>query len=166
MTILRSFCLSLIAAGAALATEPVLPGKDPVPGQFPAGYRSWTHVKSALATPTFPSTDAPGGLHHVYANDKAMTGLKTGTFPDGAALVFDLLSVRERNGLVAEGPRNRVDVMVKDSGAYPKSGGWWFGRFMGDDWGKEVLTPAQRSACFQCHQQPRARDYVISEFRK
>jgi hypothetical protein len=56
--------------------------------------------------------------------------------------------------------------MVKDSTAYPKSGGWWFGRFMGDEWATEVLTPGQQSACFQCHQQPRARDYVISEFRK
>jgi len=133
---------------------------------FPTGYRSWTHVKSALVGSTFPSFDTQGGLHHIYANDKAMEGLRSGSFPDGATLVFDLVEAREKNGLTAEGPRRRVDVMVKDRQGYPKSGGWWFGRYLGDDREHEALSPTERADCFRCHQQPRTRDLVFSEFRK
>lgn len=166
MTTFRALCLSLIATGAALATEPALPGKNAVPGQFPRDYRSWTHVKSALVGPDFPAFDTQGGLHHVYANDKAVEGLKTGQFLEGAALVFDLLEIREKNGLSLEGPRRRVDVMVKGGKGYAATGGWWFARYKGDDWEHDLLSAEQRSTCFHCHQQPRARDYVISEFRK
>lgn len=166
MRILHPRLIHKFVISAALIPGLCAFAKDLQDPHFPVGYRSWTHVKSALVGPSFPSFDTQGGLHHIYANEKAMEGLRSGHFPDGARLVFDLVEARERNGLTAEGPRRRIDVMVKDSQAYPKSGGWWFGRYMGDDWEHETLSPAQREGCYQCHQQPRTRDLVFSEFRK
>jgi len=43
---------------------------DEIP--YPTGYRRWTHVKSALIGPESPSFAGSGGVHHIYANEKAM----------------------------------------------------------------------------------------------
>lgn len=139
---------------------------DNSPDQFPAGYRQWVHVKSALIGPQFPQFASEGGIHHIYANDKAMQGLRTGQFPDGAVLVYDLLETTENGGVISEGPRRRVDVMRKDSKAYAGSGGWWFGRFMGKDQQHETLTSEHRAACFACHQNRQAQGFVFSAFRE
>ena len=32
-----------------------------------------------------------GGIHHIYANDKAIEGYRNELFPDGAVIIFDLL---------------------------------------------------------------------------
>jgi len=45
------------------------------------------------------------GIHHVYANDKALEGLKHGDYPDGAVLVFDLLDYQEKDHALTEGKR-------------------------------------------------------------
>ena len=102
-----------LALLAGLLTGPDLRSREAGTPGFPMGYRSWTHVKSALVGPAFPSFDTQGGIHHIYANEKAMEGLRSGHFADGATLVFDLVEAREKNGLTTEGPRRRVDVMTK-----------------------------------------------------
>jgi len=161
---ITKFAIAL--AGVALSSLCVcLKAADNAADKFPASYRKWVHVKSALIGPQFPQFAAEGGIHHVYANDKAMEGLRTGQFPDGAVLVYDLLETAENSGVTSEGPRRRVDVMRKDSKAYPGSGGWWFGRFMGSDQQNEVLTSEQRAACFACHQRRQPHGFVFSEFR-
>jgi len=132
---------------------------------FPVGYREWTHVKSAVIGPQFPSFETEGGFHHIYANKEARQGLKSGQFPDGSILVYDLLSATEQGGVVSEAARRRVDVMYKDEKQYPESGGWRFQRFMGDDQSKDVLTEEHRAACFSCHQSQKRHDFVFSEFR-
>ena len=161
---ITKFAIAL--AGVALSSLCIcLKAADNAADKFPASYRKWVHVKSALIGPQFPQFAAEGGIHHVYANDKAMEGLRTGQFPDGAVLVYDLLETAENSGVTSEGPRRRVDVMRKDSKAYPGSGGWWFGRFMGSDQQNEVLTSEQRAACFACHQRRQPHGFVFSEFR-
>jgi hypothetical protein len=45
---------------------------------FPEGYRNWTHVKSAVILEGHVNYNAFGGVHHVYANDEAITALKDG----------------------------------------------------------------------------------------
>ena len=158
MTITR---IAIALAGLALCSLWVcLNAADNAVDQFPAGYRQWVHVKSALIGPQFPAFATEGGIHHIYANDKAMQGLRTGQFSDGSVLVYDLLETSENGGVTSEGQRRRVDVMRKDSKAYPGSGGWWFGRFMGNDHQNDVLTAEHRSACFACHH------FVFSGFRE
>ena len=58
---------------------------------FPDGYRFWNHVKSMVLQEGHPLYDSFGGIHHIYANEEALTGYREGTFPDGAILVFGLL---------------------------------------------------------------------------
>ncbi len=133
---------------------------------FPTGYREWVHVKSAVLGPQFPAFETEGGIHHIYANDKARQGFKTGNFPDGSIVVYDLLTTTENNGVMSEGARRRVDVMYKDSQAYRESGGWRFERFMGDDQSTDVLSPEHRASCFQCHKSQEKHDFVFSQFRR
>src|SRR5687767_12047319 len=47
---------------------------------YPDGYRDWTHVKSALMSPHHANYGVMGGFHHIYANEKAMAGYRSGEF--------------------------------------------------------------------------------------
>lgn len=133
---------------------------------YPDGYRKWVHVGTTLVGPQSPFFKTSGGIHHIYANDKAMKGYETGKFPDGAILVFDLLETREINGATIEGPRQRIDVMLKDARRFPNTGGWGFERFLGDSETDRPLTEEHRALCFSCHEKRKAQDFVFSMFRK
>lgn len=137
---------------------------DAVP--YPMGYRGWTHVKTVLIGPKSPAFESFGGLHHIYANEKAMEGYRAGRFPDGSVLVFELLETRESAGVTTEGPRQRVGVMVKESKRYAETGGWGFESFQGDSQTERRLNAESRIACFNCHAPQKDRDFVFSEFRK
>ena len=137
---------------------------DAVP--YPAGYRHWTHVRTALIGPQSAAYESFGGLHHIYANEKAIEGYRTGRFTDGSILVFELLETRENAGVTSEGPRKRVGVMVKNSKQYAETGGWGFESFRGDSQTERRLNAEGRIACFKCHEPQKDRDYVFSEFRK
>ena len=159
------FAIALALASAASFSH--LRGDEPSQTHiaYPAGYREWVHVKSGVIGPAFPM-ESEQGLHHVYANKTALAGFESGAFDDGSILVYDLVSLTEKSGIGSEGARRRIDVMVKDSKLYPDSGGWGFGRFMGDDHDHDVLTPDVRHTCFQCHENQKAHGLVFSEFRK
>jgi len=107
-----------------------------------------------------------GGMHHVYANAKALEGSETGKFPDGSILIFDLLDTKEKDGVIGEAARRRIDVMLKDSSRFASSGGWGFERFQGDSHTVRPLTEEHRTQCFTCHQQAQAHDFVFSSFHK
>ena len=134
--------------------------------QYPAGYRLWAHVKTALIGPQSPAFENSGGIHHIYANEKAMDGYRTGRFPDGSVLVADFLETRESAGVTTEGPRRRIDVMVKESKRYAETGGWGFESFRGDSQTDRVVTAEIATTCFACHSKQKERDSVFSIFRK
>ncbi|MCS6966778.1 MAG: cytochrome C, partial [Candidatus Kapabacteria bacterium] len=46
--------------------------------RYPEGYRSWTHIKTAILHPGHPLYNDFGGIHHVYANAKAAEALRKG----------------------------------------------------------------------------------------
>jgi cytochrome P460 len=131
---------------------------------YPQGYRNWAHVKSTLVGPQSPAFAVNGGLHHYYANEKGLEGYRTGTFPDGAVLVDDLLETKETAGVTSEGPRRRLAVMVKASQKYPDTGGWGFEVFRGDT-SDPSSTAELRQACFKCHTNA-GPSRVFSQFRK
>src|SRR5215831_10060463 len=99
---------------------------------YPQDYRKWTHVKSQVIGVQSQFFASGGGIHHIYANERAMEGLQTGKFADGSILIFDLLEARETAGVTVEGARQRIDMMVKDTQRFAASGGWGFERFAGD----------------------------------
>jgi len=133
---------------------------------FPTEYRKWVHVKTTLVGPQHASFARNGGIHHFYANEKAMEGYRTGKFPDGSVLIDDLLEVKESAGVTSEGSRRRVAVMVKDSQRYRETGGWGFEIFAGDNQTDGTLTAEAKAACLACHGKQKDRDYVFSQFRK
>ena len=141
---------------------------------YPDGYRRWIFLHSSLVSPaTYKAfSDKPcekpcvGGVFHFYANDKAMAGLRTGSYPDGAILAEEMLDwLSNASGGAKEGQRRIVGVMVKDSLRYGSTGGWGYGTF--DDGSRtDKLDAKGREACYQCHVPRKDQGYVFTEYRE
>ena len=85
MRIFPTLIAAMLVTGA---TMDAAIAAGPVP--YPVGYREWVHVSSMVIEPGHPLFDSFGGLHHLYANAKAMEGYRSGIFPEGSVIVFDL----------------------------------------------------------------------------
>ena len=82
--------------------------------KYPVGYRDWTHVKTMAILPGHSLYETFGGIHHVYANVKALQALKEGgIYPDGSVLIFDLLEAHSKEYAFKEGGRKVLGVMEK-----------------------------------------------------
>jgi len=132
---------------------------------YPEGYRQWVHVKSMILQEGHPLYKSFGGIHHVYANAKALEAMKAGKpYPDGSVLVFDLLEAKTENHAIVEGARKVVGVMQKDSRKFAKTAGWGFEGFKGDT--RERVVKDAQTACYSCHTSQKESDYVFSTYRK
>jgi len=132
---------------------------------YPANYRDWHHVKSMIINPGHPLHDAFGGIHHIYANEKAVQGYTKGVFENGSVIVFDLLEAKSADNAVVEGARKVVGVMHKDSRRFAKTGGWGFEGFKGDSKTERAVGKSADAACFQCHLPQKDSGYVFSKLR-
>lgn len=132
---------------------------------YPSGYRSWQHVKSMIILPGHPLEDPFGGIHHVYANTKAMSGLTGGEYEDGAIFVFDLLNYNDRDKTIVETDRKRIDVMQYDDERFSATGGWGYDTFVGDST-TERLDQDVVAACYGCHAAAKESNYVYSQYRQ
>lgn len=151
------FILATTAVGALAADAPRV--------AYPEDYRDWTHVKSMLISEGHPLFDAFGGIHHLYANDKAMEGYRSGTFPDGAVIVFDLLEAIPGDNAIIEGERKVLGVMQRNKARFAETGGWGFEGFAGGDPDSRVVGDDAKQACFACHAAQRKSDFVFSTWR-
>ena len=149
--------LGIATATVAQAAEPEVP--------YPDGYRDWYHVKSMVIEEGHPLYGAFGGIHHLYANNKALEGYRSNTFPDGAVIIFDLLEAEHDDNAVTEGDRKVVGVMHKDAKKFAATGGWGFEGFGGGDPTNRVVGADAASACFACHQPQKDQDYTFSRLR-
>ena len=131
---------------------------------YPVGYRLWVHVKSVEVAPPAPNP-RNHGMYHIYANQLAMQGYKTGNFPDGSIIVFDLRKTQTNNGVTFEVSRSFIDVMQKDSQLFEKTGGWGFEEFLGDSTDR-TLSVEQKTACFTCHAGRKEKGFVFSVFQE
>ncbi len=129
---------------------------------YPSGYRAWQHVKTMIIQPGHPLEDPFGGIHHVYANSKAMSGLTGGQYEDGAVFVFDLLGYDDSNQTIVETQHKRLDVMQYGE-QFSETGGWGYDTFVGDT--TERLVQDVIAACFACHTAAEASNYVFSQYR-
>ncbi|RJQ49108.1 MAG: cytochrome C [Gammaproteobacteria bacterium] len=155
--LVKAFILGLLGltfSGTALAAEVA----------YPKGYRDWHHVKSMVIQPGHPLENPFGGIHHVYANKKAVQGLKTGNYPDGAVIVFDLLKYNEGGNALQEGERKLIGVMQRDAKRFKDTGGWGFEGFAGNS-KTERLTKDGGQSCFACHKPEEKSQYVFSKLR-
>ena len=151
--------LAIAASAAALAAAPAAE----VP--YPTNYRDWTHVKSMVIQPGHALHASFGGIHHLYGNEKAMQGYRTGAFPDGAVIVFDLLEAVDADHAVTEGRRKVVGVMHRDAKKYAATGGWGFEGFAGDSQTQRAVGANAAQACFGCHTARKEQGYVFSSYR-
>lgn len=162
---MQKLCLLalLFLIGGRAADDPVVP--------YPDGYRTWNHLHSSLIPPKLPGFWTPAcenpctaGIFHFYGNAKAMEGLRTGAYSDGAIIAEELLEFHgSPAGAGKEGPRRFVGVMVKDSQKYTGTGGWGFGKY---DNGVRVnaLDAGAQKACFTCHIPRKDQGYVFTEY--
>ena len=132
---------------------------------YPDGYRLWSHVKSMTIHEGHPLQDPFLGIHHVYANRRALEGLKTGRYEDGSVFVFDLLASNTVDKTSVEGERVLIAVRVKDSQRFPKTNGWGYEAWAGNDRAKRLVKDGGAS-CHGCHTQQKDRDYVFSQWRE
>jgi hypothetical protein len=153
---------SLALAALATLALPVLAAEV----AYPEGYRDWHHVKSMVIQPGHGLYEAFGGIHHLYANRKALEGYRTGKFPDGAVIVFDLLEAPSEGGAITEGKRKVVGVMARDARKFATTGGWGFEGFKGDSKTERAVGANAAKACFECHAPQKDRGYVFSSPRK
>jgi len=159
-TILMLLPMVVVIVSFALSAQ-----TDDTPS-FPKEFRKWAHVKTVLVGPQSAAFATEGGIHHIYANDKALEGYDSGKFPDGSVIVYDLLETKEVAGNTIEGQTRRVDVMVKQSDRYASTGGWEFMSFSGNDQTDGKLTTARQASCASCHAHRKDHDSVFSDFRK
>lgn len=105
------------------------------------------------------------GIHHIYANEKAIQGLHTGHYEDGAEFVFDLLDAHDRDHAFTEGDRKLIGVMSKDHKKFRETGGWGFEGFAGNSRTDRLVKDGGQS-CFGCHTQRTEHDFVFTTLRK
>jgi hypothetical protein len=152
----------LAAVGIGSMKAVIRPKTELIP--YPEGYREWTHVKTAINGPTAPVSHQ--GFHHIYANDKAMEGYRSGKFVDGSVIVFDVIeSLPQSNGNVMEGKRKLVDVMVKDTQRYDSTGGWGFEEFNESSISDRKILHLAKQRCFNCHASQKEKGFVFSGYR-
>jgi len=148
------FCAALIRAESS----------EQVP--YPEGYRHWTHVKSQIVGADNPDFQNSGGIRHLYANDKAMEGYRSGRYPDGAVILFDTLRAETKDGVTSEGRRRFIAVMHKDSKRFKETGGWGFEVFLRDSRTDRTVGPNAKAKCYDCHASQQDKDFVFGSFRK
>lgn len=132
---------------------------------FPDGYRQWKLIKTHMTGPNNPAAPKYAGFNHIYANDKAFEGYRTGNWADGAIIVFDVIEAVENKGDLSLGKRKFIDVMVRDSRKYASTGGWGFEEFMEGDKTKAALTEEAQNTCFACHKKGAGADLVFTVYK-
>jgi hypothetical protein len=161
----KIYCLATLLT-AAIFTPLALFAQSKAQVAFPEGYRNWTNVKSMVVMEGHENYNAFGGIHHVYANDKALSFLKEGRpYAKGSVLVFDLLEERIEDNAIVEGPRKVIGVMEKDPVRFPETAGWGFEDFKKGNPHQRVVTD-MREQCLSCHKTQKASDYVYTTYRK
>lgn len=156
---------SLLSLLVCCLIAPLAHADDVSPVPYPDGWREWRHVKSMVLLPGHGLYEGLGGVHHVYANKKAIEGYKKGKFPDGAVIVVDFLQEMAKDHAITEGARKVVAVAHKDNKRWKDTGGWGWEAFSGGDRSQPTVGNKAASACFQCHTGQKDRDYVFSMTR-
>ncbi len=120
-----------------------------------------------------PAGDA-SGFHHVYTEVQTIEHYrKTGSFPDGATLVKELLADKSGNYTTGNGVHSATAevkqwfVMIKDTkNRFPDSplwgNGWGWALYMPKDPGNNAVTDYKQS-CLGCHVPAQATDWVYTE---
>ncbi|GAA4405815.1 cytochrome P460 family protein [Quisquiliibacterium transsilvanicum] len=157
--------VAAVAAVAVLACAAPARSADAPQVPYPDAYRDWRHVKTMVIQAGHPLHESFGGIHHVYANRKALDGYRTGKFPDGSVIVLDLLEAPAADSGITEGARKLAGVMHKDARKYATTGGWGYEAFGAGDRNKRMVGANAATACHACHVAQKDHGYVFSTTR-
>ena len=146
-------CFAMLSLGTLYGSEAV---------QYPDGFRRWVHVGTGVITTASPLPEGERGMHHIFANEKAIEGYASGNFADGSIIVYELREAQQQKGIIFEGDRRRVDVMIKDSNQYRDTGGWRFERFLGNEQEQDAVHDSGNS-CFACQMGADKHGFVFSQ---
>ena len=113
-----------------------------------------------------PLHESFGGIHHIYANQLALTGYQIGKFPEGSVIAFDLLDTSENDNAITEKDRKVLGIMVKDSKKFSDTAGWGFEGFGAGDANNPVVGSNYKQMCYECHTSQKDNDYVFSKWRE
>jgi Cytochrome P460 len=151
----------------ALMVEPAIPMASDAASRtapfgiaLPADYRSWRHVKTQIIQEG-PGFERFGGMHHIYANDRALQGLRSRRFEDGAMLVAEFRDLDRKGNVIDGGAIRLVDVMLFDARRFADTDGWGYAELIGP--GLNSRTFDSRAECHACHTKRAERGYVFSE---
>jgi hypothetical protein len=129
---------------------------------YPEGFLQWKLIRATKLDPKSPATAQLTDAHFVYANDKAIEGLRTGKYEDGAVFVLDIFNLVKKDGVATLGERVSTSNMMRDIRAV-ETGGWLFGDF--DLATKAPLATNVISDCFNCHTQRADHHYVFNTLK-
>ena len=130
---------------------------------YPQNYKEWKHIKTMIIKPEHPMADSFHGIHHIYANDKAYAGYKSGKFEEGSVIALDYLNYEDVNDTISETSRIYVAIMQKDNKKFSKTHGWGYEAFKGNT--KEKLVVNVQKMCVSCHEPQVKSSYVFSTLR-
>lgn len=145
---------------------------------IPPRFREWIFIGAPL-TPHGLNGGNAGfpEFHHVYIEPQSYAEYKrTGKFPEGTTIVKELVLLK--TGQYGDGSRDEasgrgyfadrfagIDMMVKDSQRFAKTGGWGFFNFGHHEppYAK-TATAAPSDQCSFCHKAEATHDMVFTTF--
>lgn len=154
------FIFALLGGSASLLNGGLASTRAAAVIPLPADYQSWRHVKTQVIQEG-PGFARFGGMHHIYANDRALQGLRTRRFEDGAVFVAEFRELVRKDNVIDAGTIRIVDVMLFDTRRFADTGGWGYAEFEGPS-----LAPRSFDAvkeCHTCHTQRADKGFVFSE---
>ncbi|MDH3694373.1 MAG: cytochrome P460 family protein [Gammaproteobacteria bacterium] len=131
---------------------------------------TWSIAKEDVETSAAASGHGAAALHNVYTQPGIVEAFRnTGTFPDGAVLIKELLdteTAQMTTGKVSRG--NKIEgwfVMVKDT-----EGRFLDNKLWGDGWGwflfdasNNLTTKDYKAECLGCHIPAKQNDWIYTE---
>jgi Cytochrome P460 len=157
---LFALALTLMVRSELLLADNTPAAADPATISLPPDYESWRHVKTQIIEEG-PGFERFGGMHHIYANERALQGLRSRRFEEGATLVAEFRSLARQNNVIDAGAIRIVDVMVFDPRRFADTDGWGYAEFVGPK--LNVRRFDSRTECHACHTKRADKGYVFSE---
>jgi hypothetical protein len=137
----------------------------------PEGYREWVYVGTPLTPNDLNPPEAPfPEFHNVYIHPADFTQWKTtGTFPDGAVVVKELVTVGSKQAVSGNGyfmgEFTGLETAIKDSKRFAREPGNWayfsFGHSLPL---ADTAAAFPTAACNACHEASAAEDFVFTQY--
>ncbi len=157
---LFALALTLMVGSELLLADNTPAQADLATISLPPGYENWRHVKTQIIQEG-PGFERFGGMHHIHANERALQGLRSRRFEEGAILVAEFRTLVRQNNVIDAGAIRMVDVMVFDPRRFADTDGWGYAEFVGPE--LKARRFDSRAECHTCHAKRADKGYVFTE---